>query len=234
MHLIAKHLDRSVIDHLVEKNLSTRCIFTGEHITEGVHKKNVISDRFNDHEFLRYPSDYVSIDAALCVLPSFKTEKGYNSLRNYSYLATDHELRILQRDQILAILRDPPDPPFRIAVTFSNKKHTSFKTVEALDRSRFLLTTDRGNVVIDANTMTEILPLVENWYTIIPGKEDSSLQPTWFTKDEILHGSTNYKKIIEYGEYRYFKEKLIIGKYWSTLFLTLIVHVLNNKQSCSK
>ncbi len=233
--MVGPHAISTVIDHLIEKNLSTRCIFTGERITEGVHKKNVISDRFNDHEFLRYPSDYVSVDAALCVLPSVKTEKGYNSLRNYSYLATDHELRILQRDQILAILRDPPEPPFRIAVTFSNKKHTSFKTIEALDRSRFLLTTDRGNVVIDINTVTEILPVVENWYTILPSKKKIvHYNQPGLQKMKFLHGSTNYKKIIEYGECRYFKENFIIDKYRSTLFLTLIVHVLNKKQSCSK
>lgn len=229
MHLIAKHLDRSLIENIIETGIDSICMFTGRHINEGVHRKNIISDRFNDHEYLRYPSDYLSVDAALCIAPVIKGEKGYNSLRNYSFLATENEFRILQRGEIMDVLLCPPQPPFVIAVTFSNKKHTAFKTIPALDRGRFIVTTDKGQVMINHDLISELVPVIQKWYTVVAGKEDSSMLPTYFTKDEILFGSSNFKRILEYGEEQYFSENAIIDRYRCSLLLTLIVHVLNKK-----
>lgn len=229
MRLIAVHLDRSLISDIISKDINTVCLFTGKPISEGVHRKHLISERFTDTEYLRYPSNYISIDVALCISKVIRSDKGYNCLRNYSYLATEKELRILQREEILPILLAPPDPPFCLAVTFSNKKHTSFKTIPAYDRNRYVLTTDKGNVFIDVQKVKSVLNTVGKWYTVIPGKEDNSLQPTYFTKEEILFGSRNFKRIQDYGEDQYVIENGIIEKYRKTLFLTLIVHLLNKK-----
>ena len=226
MRLIAKHLDRNLISGIISTNINAVCAFTGKQLTEGVHKKHLIGKTFTDQEYLRYPSDYLSIDAALCLYQVIKAEKGYNSLRNYSYLATEKELQILKREGILALILSPPEPPFCLAVTFSNKKHTAYKTIPAGDRYNFVVTTDKGNVHIDRLIVEVVVPLIQKWYTIVPGKEDNSMQPTWFTKDEILFGSNNFKRIMDYGEEKYFAENSLIDKYRHSLFLTLIVHLL--------
>jgi hypothetical protein len=231
MHIIAKHLDRSLIEDKITSNISTVCLFTGLVITEGVHREKIISTRFTDTEYLRYPSDYLSIDAALCISPVIRAEKGYNSLRNYSYIATENELNILKRENILQIILSPPTPPFCLAVTFSNKKHTAYKTIPAADRKSFMITTDKGTVHIDVTTVASVVDLIQKWYTIVPGKEENSMQPTWFTKDEILFGSKNFKRIMDYGEEAYYSENKLIDKYRYSLFLTLIVHLLN-KAKC--
>jgi len=231
MRLIAKHLDRTIIEGIISININSVCCFTGNHITEGVHKKHLIGKTFTDTEYLRYNSDYVGVDAALCLSQVIKSEKGFNSLRNYNYLATEHELKILKREDILQIIMQPPDPPFCLAVTFSNKKHTAYKTIPAADRDGFIISTDKGNVMILRNTVTSVVSLIQKWYTIVPGKEENLMQPTWFTKDEILFGSNNFKRIMDYGEESYYAENKMIDKYRHSLFLTLIVHLLN-KAKC--
>lgn len=231
MNLIAKHLNRDLISEMISHNINSICLFTGKKINEGVKKKLLISDRFTDTEFLRYPSEYVGIDAALCISPVIKSEKGYNSLRNYNYLATNDNLRILKREEILQIILDPPEPPFCVAVTFSNKKHTAYKTIPAVDRDHFIVTTDKGNVQVSRKSVSDVVTMIQKWYTVVPGKEDNSMQPTWFTKDEILFGSKNFKRIADYGEVSYYNENQMIDKYRHSLFLTLIVHLLN-KAKC--
>lgn len=83
INFIAKHLDPVWVTDPVH-NVDTVCAFTGQPIKQGVRKKDAIGSLFTDHAYLRYPSDYISIDAYLCIKSVIETEKGANALRNYS------------------------------------------------------------------------------------------------------------------------------------------------------
>lgn len=147
MRIIAKHLDRGNLKYPVHA-VDTRCAFTGEFIREAVKVTDLVSDVFTDWEYVKYPTGWASIDAALCIGDVLPGKTRNNALRNYSFFATENELRLLGRESILDILLNIPKTPFRVAVTFNNKKHTSYKTVENTDTRLFTVTTDiRGNIL---------------------------------------------------------------------------------------
>lgn len=228
LQLIASGLDINNLS-LTVQNVNTICSFTGEKITKGVANNDLIKKTFTDHCFLRYSSDYSSVDAAMCISAVIQGSKGFNSLRSYSFLATKGELSILKRESILETILNLKSTPFVLCVTYSNKKHTSYKSIINTDVNNFVVTTDIGNVSISIDTIRRILPVIESWYSIVDGKEKTSTQPTYFTKNDILIGCSNAKKIKEYGVAKYFKEDQKIQEYRNTSFLKLIVHILNKK-----
>lgn len=151
-----------------------------------------------------------------------------NALRNYSFFASDSELRLLSREEILPLLLAIPEDPFRIAVTFNNKKHTSYKTVENVNPARFIITTDvLGQVVFDRKVVDAFLPIVQRWYSIIPEKATVAARPTYFTKAEIEHGDAHYYKQCAYGLERFEEENEFLTPYRNTMIFKLIVHLLN-------
>ena len=198
MEIIAKHLDRANLKIPIYQ-IDTVCAFTGLEITEGVKIFDLVSDVFTDWEYVKYPSGYASIDLAMCVSDTIKGKTRNNSLRNYSYFASNDELRILNRQDILDLILNIPSIPFRIAVSFNQKKHTTYKTALNNDNDTFVITTDLYNVVFERSHVDKFLSIIQNWYSIVDGKQASTMQPTYFTKDEILKGNAQYAKQIVYG-----------------------------------
>ena len=137
----------------------------------------------------------------------------------------------MKREDILQEILSLNDSPFVICVTYSNKKHTAYKSTLNYSIEKFVVTTDLGDVVVERKKLEAILPTLQSWYSVIKGKQNTSTQPTYFTKSEILNGSTNTKRIRQYGVEKYFRENAEIGKYRNTAFLNLIVHILNKKSN---
>ena len=229
INFIAKHLDRCNLKlPVVECN--TVCSFTGDEIKEGVSNKDLIKSTFTDHEYIKHDSGFSSVNTALCIEAVIKTEKGFNSLRNYSYLVTDDSFKILQRENILSIIQTPPVKPFVLVVTFSNKKHTSYKSIVNYNRNTFVITTDIGNCEVKKECLDELLPIIEKWYSVIPEKATTKQLPTHFTKEEIKTGKVPNYKITAYGLDKFMAENEVIQKYRNTLFIDLIVHILNKQE----
>lgn len=226
---IAKHLDRGQLKYPIHQ-VETQCCFTGENVSEAVKITDLVSDVFTDFEYIKYPTGYASITAALCIGDVIKGRTRNNSLRNYSYFASNSELRFLNRSDILALLLNIPEVPFRIAVSFNNKKHTAYKTTLNTSSDKFTITTDLFSVVWDSKKVAEILPIIQNWYSMIPEKASTAAQPTYFTKDEILYGNPNYQKQVTYGLDKFEQENDLLKTVRGTHLLTLIVHLLNKKQ----
>lgn len=230
IEFIAQHLNPENLKiPIIESN--TICSFTGGKIIKGVENKNLIKKTFTDHEYLKYSSDFSSVEAALCIEAVIPSEKGYNSLRNYSYLVTDTELKLLKREETLDTILSLKDTPFVLCVTYSNKKHTAYKSTLNYNIEKFVVTTDLGDVVIERKKLQSILPTLQKWYNVVEGKENTSTQPTYFTKAEILNGSDNIHRIRQYGIEKYYRENAEIEKYRNTAFLNLIVHILNKKSN---
>ena len=230
MHIkyISKHLDQNNLKLRIH-DVQSLCCFTGAPINQGVLKKELIKPTFTDHSYIRYHSEYASVDAALCIEAVIKIEKGMNSLRNYSYLVTENHLRILKRDELIDIILNPPKGNFVFCITYSNKKHTSYKASISSNQEVYTITTDEGDVIVRKYQAVKIYSLIQKWYSIINGKKETSTQPTYFTKQEILQGSHNLKRIKAYGIKKYYKENHEIQKYRDTKLIKLLVHALNKK-----
>ncbi len=231
MNLIAKHILNSALnikvhDLQAETDSHTICAFTGKPIQYACLKKDVIGDNFTDHTFIRYPSAYVDADIAKLILPTING----NSLRNYSFYATDNELRLLKREDILPLL-DQLETPFVLGVTFSNKKHIGFKATPQYNADKFLIYTDIGVCEFDRAKHTAILSIMQKWYTVIPEKAHTEAKPTYFTKANIL-GETlpNANQIQAYGEEMYFEENLINEPIRNTLILKVLCQILNKSE----
>lgn len=226
INFIAKHLykykDNFKID--IKNGLDTVCAFTGEHITEGVPKSKLIKKTFTDHSYMRYNSKYCCVDAALCISNIIPNSKGkLTSLRNYSYLATEEELSLLDREAVLGYISSPPDKNFVLVFTYSNKKHTAYKSLLNTNKNVITVTTDKGNVLINVKEFIDVYNIAQNWYSVIPGKEKS--EQTFFTKYEIKLGVKNYKKIENYGN-KFYKENSILDRHRGSDMLTLLTTLL--------
>lgn len=224
--LIASGINKDVLKIKVH-DIDCICSFTGEQINKAVSNKDLIKKTFTDHSFKRYSSDYSSLDAAVCIAPVIQGKKGLNSLRSYSYLAVQGRLTILSREDVLDLILNLPKDEFVLAVTYSNKKHTTYKSVVNTSSDVFTVTTDIGNVVFNLVDVKKLLPIIQSWYCIVDGKESTAAMPTYFTKKDILNGCGNHNKIKLYGLEKYFRENSVIKKYRDTEFLKLLVHILN-------
>ena len=219
---IAKHINYDS-DKIVD--CDTVCAFTGEKITKGIKKKVALSGNFTDFEYLKFESDYISVDAFKCLGEMIQTEKKLNSLRNYSYLVTESDLKILKKDELWDIIINPPNPPFILAYTFSSKKHTTFKSKITTDKNKIQIITDTyGNVEIDKILLNDVIEIVQSWYS---ATADMPAIATFFTKDEILAGSDNLKKIQVYGLEKFNVEDKILSRFRNTPQLILLTRLVN-------
>lgn len=223
MEIISKHLDKTQIDNV--QDVDTVCAFTGQKITKGIHKKHAIKKTFTDIAYLKYPSDYVGMDVAATMSNIIKTENGQSSLRNYSFIANSERLVLLRNSDVMKYILKPLEPPFQFCISFNNKKHLAFKSKVNYNGRKYIITTDFGDCEIDIDKVNEVLPSIQDRYSVIPAKSDTKAKPTWFTKDEILNGCRNYKKIEQYGE-RYFEQEKIIQKYRGTMLLKILINSL--------
>jgi hypothetical protein len=229
MNLISKHLDRSNLKLKVHQ-VDSICAFTGEKIIEGILMKDLIKKTFTDHELIKFNSDYASIDIALLIEEVIKSEKGFNSLRNYSFYADELKLELLKRKNILELLLDIPNKPFQIGITFSNKKHIAYKAPINFDTENYQVVTDLGVVNFDKNKAIKIIEIVQKWYTVLPEKKETTALPTYFTKEQIKGLSIpNHKQIEAYGLQKYFKEFQKLDKFRGTSLFNLIIYCLNKK-----
>jgi len=221
--IISKHLDLSKLENI--KDINTICLFTGKPIKKGIHKKYVIKSTFTDLEYLKYNSDYVSVDVAATMSNIIPSKTRPSSLRNFSFLANDNEIKLLARNEMLNYLIEPLYPPFFFCLSFNNKKHLAFKSSVNFSKTNYKITTDIGDCIIDVHEVKKILPVIQKWYTVVPEKATTKAKPTYFTKEEILKGCKNINRIEKYkGDY--FAENAYIESYRNTLFLKILVHCL--------
>ena len=213
----------------VYKNIDSVCAFTGEKIKEGILKKDFISSTFTDFEYIKYPSDYVGLDIALCmdyIIPNENNK--LISLRFKSFYCSDKEIKFLKREDLEDLVFNIPNFPFILCVSFGFKKHISYKSKINYSTNKFIINTDKGILDIDLYKIKELYGIIKEWYTILKGKENTTQQPTYFTKDDILYGCKNYNKIQGYGD-SYFIENSYIEQYRNTFLLQFLVHILNKK-----
>lgn len=236
MNIIAKHLIKHV-DNLkckIYEGLDTVCSFSGVQITRGVKNNDLIKDTFTDHEYIKYNSGYTSVEYALLlseIIPSPSLKGNLVALRVCNYFVTERSIIFPNRGDILDIILNLKEEylPFILVVTYSNKKHTAYKTRLNYDTKKFMVRTDVADVWLDMDVVHQYLPIIQSWYTILKGKDNTSQQPTYFSKSEILTGKIDYKKSVEYGFEKANKENDFLQQFRGYASFQLIVHLINKK-----
>lgn len=229
--LVAKFLDLSTLKDKM-KDCKAICAISGEPISTGIPKKIICGDTFPVH-FIKHESDFVSVEVAICFYEyaiassNAESKRSHNPLRNYSFICTKNEFKLLQRDELLLLILNAPKEPFLFIVTYSHKKHILPLANINYSNKNFIISTDESNVSIELERVYQILPTLQSWYTVIKGKEGAKQEPTYFTKEDILSGCSDMRRIKEYGTAKYFQENQLLMPYRNTDFLKLLVHSLN-------
>lgn len=205
------------------------CKMCGKAIKQGIGQKDIIKKAtFTDYQYLRHNSAYLCVECSKLIGVIEVNEKK-TWLRNFSFICDKDKLTILKREKIWEHLFDPPESPFVFCVTYSNKKHIAFKSEIQYSRESYKIFTDKGAALIEPEKLREIAAIIQSWHMILPGKEETKQQSTWFTKTEILTGGRNYKNIRLYGLDRYLRENAALDIYRNTALLKLLVFAVNKR-----
>ncbi|MCG8640911.1 MAG: hypothetical protein MI862_14345 [Desulfobacterales bacterium] len=212
-HIIGKHFDiQPAYD-------AEQCCMCGDE-NPCIDRKKVIKASFMDHECLS-DSKFICVYCAACV--GYQMSQS-TALRATSFLATESEITRLKKNQIWQYVENPPGEQHVLVVTFSNKKHIAFKSILNPGGFPQVVSTDRGNVHVDFDS--ELVNVLKSWYRVC---KETKQEPTFFTKNEILFGSSNHKRITGYGTEKYFEENQILERFRNTESLNLLVYLLNKQ-----
>lgn len=204
--LIARHIDPAPSADVIQDAPSGAiCAFTGQPIARGARLKDVVSDNFTDWEALRYESDWVCEDFVKVVKPCIPGSSRLNSLRSYSFIATETELRILRGDEPLDVVLNPPPAPFVLVCTYGGKKHVAYRArLTTHPQNQINIMTDEGYLGMSPVEAAMVYAPAQEMYSVLPG---SKTDETYFTKQEIHTGKIDdavaYKKMQRFGVDRY-------------------------------
>ena len=221
-YLIGKHLQLPTGAFPIKS-----CALCGITNVPGFKKREVISSSFMDYDLLG-AGEYICQYCAACL---GKGQPRSEWMRLTSFIASESQLLRLKREEIWQYIFKPPLPPFVFGVTYSHKKHISFKAPINLSCESYQIQTDEGSVKICPERIRALTEIIQKWYSIC---RDTKTEPTWFTKSDILYGCSNYKRIEEYGIMPYLEENQEIEPYRHTALLKLLVHILNKGNKRSK
>jgi len=222
-HLIGRHLSADLPDLEPFDGPCAICGADGADLPGGWPLESVLTEKFADCAWLtggRHVCEY-------CLRCLGKGMGKADAVRNHSCLATVGELRMLKRDDLWNVLMQPPREPFVLIVTFDHKKHMSFKSRVNSGGSPYWVTSDRDTCRIDLDAMAPQIETMQQWYTVTP---DGPKDATWFTKDEILHGCTNFRRIERYGAARYRADTAVLEHLRGTHALEVLVYALSKRQ----
>lgn len=176
----------------------------------GLPVKKAILDTFTDRDMARQPaSQSVCQGCAFCL--------SFLSLRNYSILATQDELRHPTRAEIRNVLLDPPGPPFVLCIATSGQKWLHFKGEVSYSQNNYPAQLEETRVYVDTVQLEQILLLVEDLYTA-------------FSKAEILSGKYSQNRIKKFGLARFQQVERQAAKFRGQRLFDLGVFVAQKRE----
>jgi hypothetical protein len=213
-YLIGKHL------RVAESSDVETCEMCGQRFP-CLLKKKVIGNSFMDTAYLVGNTGWVCVHCAACI--GYETPRP-EFIKNFSFVATESELLKLKREDLWQAVLNPPKEPFVFGVTYSHKKHISFKATVNPGGSPFVVSLENGECEVYLDLHVKLLEIVQKWYSPAePGKPK-----TWFTKADIQGGCSNFARIEKYGINEYLRENAYLEKYRNTLLIGLLAHAVNS------
>lgn len=107
----------------------------------GVEIKKIVSSNFTDWQYL---DDYVCQDCA-----------DLFSLYFYSYIINNGKIRLLNVREMAEEIQNPQDPPFKIVVSVSQKKHLFYKAVTNNNSQNFMANLEEEQIHCNLSSLRE-------------------------------------------------------------------------------
>jgi CRISPR type IV-associated protein Csf1 len=182
----------------------------GETHGKGQPTKKAIKPTFTDMPYARALDSNAVCDAcAFCL--------SYRELRNYALVATETELMHPGRPQVKDLLLNPPEPPFVICIAVSGQKWIHFKSQVNYSREAFSVNLEEGQVKVEPAKLRTMLETIEYLYAV-------------FSKEEILSGRYNQKRIKDFGMDRFSKNEDLITELRGSRLFGLAVFVAQKQE----
>lgn len=182
---IIELLDPAEHEHLT--NIEGDCYLCGNYTESGIPKKKLLPKTFNDHNKAKsIDSDYVCESCSFMILTNPNRRQ---AIRWFNYLASD-KLVICDRKKLRSTLLSPPEPPFVICITLSQKKHLMWYLKTSYSQENYFVTMENETIPVNKERFKEMLAFVERLYNL------------GITKDQILNNNIPYGKlsVSEWGE----------------------------------
>lgn len=128
------------------------CKICGRAVERGVATKRIVSSNFTDWA---YVGDYVCEECAKLF-----------SLYFYSYEVSPKGIELFNAREASAKILGRHQPPFRLIITTSRKKHLFYKSVVNYDAERFAINLEEETIMTTRGRMQELFDFVECLITL--------------------------------------------------------------------
>lgn len=193
----------------------TRCWMCGgktENI--GTPLKKIVKPTFADQDLAKYQmSKSLCRGCAFCM--------SFMGMRTHSIVASEQGMAYPSRAEMRDILLEPPEPPFVVCVSVSNKKWLHFRAQVAYSRDGYPVQMEETRVCVER-------PILANWLSIIEAMYSV------FTKMEILTGNYSQNRIREFGMQRFQEHEAQIAPHRGTRLFDLAIFVAQKPQEIKK
>lgn len=187
----------------------TECYLCGKTCTSGLNKKKLLPKTFNDHDKAKAPySDYVCEACSFMILTNPNRRQ---AIRLFDYVASD-KLVICNRRQMREYLINPPDPPFVICITLSQKKHLLWYLKTSYSRDNYFVTMEDKTFQVERNKFVEQLELVERLYNVGYSKAQIESGNLTYGKLPMHEIAESIQKIKEYQKTQMFQLAIYVAQ----------------------
>lgn len=190
---------------------SGKCIICGAETHGGIPSKAICKDSYTDWAIHKAP-EATHICPACAFTLMLNVESSRCGLLRYNFVA-EKQLHICNRAEMRDYLISPPEPPFVMVATVSQKKHLAIKSRMSYSKENFFCMLEEECVPVNRQRAEEIINICE------------ALRGIGFTKDEIATGKIRYDKINEFGIGCYDKINDMLNKAMETRMFELCLHL---------
>lgn len=156
-----------LLDPVEHKDYSTfdecECYLCGELTSDGITKKKLLPKTFNDHDKAKsVESENVCVPCSFMILTNPNRRQ---AIRWFHYVAPlDGGMKICNVGDLRQRLINPPEPPFVMCATTSQKKHLMWYLETSYDKDNFYIALETEKIPINHKLFLEHLDLVEYLY----------------------------------------------------------------------
>lgn len=197
------------VEHEKRTECNCHCYLCGEFTEYGIPKKKLLPSTFNDHDKAKeINSDYVCDACSFMILTNPNRRQ---AIRWFNYVASD-KLVICNRKQLRDVLLNPPEPPFVICITISQKKHLLWYLKTSYSRENFFVTMETETIQVNKSLIKEMIYFVENLYNKGITKDQILNNTIPYGKLSIDEWKIAYEKIKEYKLHRQFELSIYVSQ----------------------